>query len=37
MCWATAYIRLDAISGNAHDIALEASDQMAVLCTRLAP
>ncbi len=32
-----AYSTFDPISGNAHDIAKEASDEMAVLCTRLAP
>jgi hypothetical protein len=32
-----AYINSDPIAGNAYDIALESSDQMAALCTRFAP
>jgi|SRR5271166_712583 len=32
-----SYTKFDPISGNAHDIAVKASDQMAALCTRLAP
>lgn len=32
-----SYSGFDAIAGNAHDVATESSDQMAVLCKRLAP
>ena len=32
-----AYKGLDALNGNAHDIAKATSDEMAVLCERLAP
>ena len=32
-----SYATFDPIAGNAHDIAVEASDQMFALCTRLAP
>jgi hypothetical protein len=31
------YKNFDPVNGNAHDIALQASDEMAVLCQRLAP
>lgn len=32
-----SYTTFEPIAGNAHDIAVEASDQMVALCTRLAP
>ncbi len=32
-----AYINFDPIAGNAYEMALESSDQMVALCTRLAP
>ena len=32
-----SYTKFEPIAGNAHDIAVEASDQMVALCTRLAP
>jgi len=32
-----SYTQFEPIAGNAHDIAVEASDQMVALCTRLAP
>lgn len=31
-----AYTKFEPIAGNAHDLAVEASDQMVALCTRLA-
>lgn len=32
-----SYTKFEPIAGNAHDLAVEASDQMVALCTRLAP
>ncbi|WP_256277893.1 hypothetical protein [Mycolicibacterium grossiae] len=32
-----SYTQFEAVAGNAHDLAIEASDQMVALCTRLAP